>query len=153
MLRFDEKMRCLLIALASAGLVLAAPASKTWANLDQLQPGAPVEVVTSDRAVKGEFVSSSTGSLTIRTRRAEEKFLRPEVVRVVSRTQSRRMRNVLIGVGVGAAIGLAADQTLGAYLRNESNPASARPLIWSLPIALCAGIAAAFPSYPVIYRK
>jgi hypothetical protein len=112
-----------------------------------------IEVVTSDRAEKGEFVSSSTESLTIHTRRGERKFLRPEVVRVVSRTHSRRTRNVLIGVGVGAAIGLVTDRTLGAYLRNESNPASARPLIWALPIALCGGIGAAFPSYPVIYRK
>ena len=63
------------------------------------------------------------------------------------------MRNFLIGVGVGAAIGLIADQTAGAYLRNESNPASARPLIWAVPIALGGAIGAAFPSYSVIYKK
>ena len=51
------------------------------------------------------------------------------------------------------AIGLVTDQTLGTYLRNESNPDNARVLIWTLPIALCGGIGAAFPSYPVIYRK
>ena len=146
-------MRFLLIALASVGLVLAAPASKTWEGLGQIQAGAPIEVVTRDRAEKGEFVSSSTESLTIHTRAGEKKFLRPEVLRVVSRTQSRRARNVLIGAGVGAAIGLVTDQTLGTYLRNESNPASARALIWTLPIALCGGIGAAIPSYPVIYRK
>jgi hypothetical protein len=146
-------MRSLLIALASVGLVLADPVSKTWESLGKLDSGAPIEVVTSDRAEKGEFVSMSTESLTINTRRGEQRFLRKEVLRVVSRRQSRRMRNVLIGVGVGAAIGLATDQTLGAYLRNESNPASARPLIWTLPMAFCGGIGAAFPSYPVIYRK
>ena len=146
-------MRLLLIALASVGLVFAATASKTWESLGQLHSGAQIEVVTNDRAEKGEFVSSSTESLTIHTRHGEQRFLRPEIVRVVSRTQSRRTRNVLIGVGVGAAIGLVTDQTLGAYLRNESNPVSARPLIWTLPIALCGGIGAAFPSYPVIYRK
>jgi hypothetical protein len=146
-------MRSLLIALATVGLVLAAPASKPWGSLGQLNSGAPIEVVTSDRAEKGEFVSSSTESLTIQTRRGERKFLRPEVVRVVSRTQSRRVRNVLIGVGVGAAIGLVTDQTLGAYLRNESNPDNARALIWILPIALCGATGAAFSSYPVIYRK
>src|SRR6202023_952236 len=93
----------LLIALASVGLVLAAPASKTWDSLGQLKSGAPIEVVTSDRAEKREFVSRSTERLTMQTRRGERKVLRPEVVRVVSRTQSRRVRNVLIGVGVGAA--------------------------------------------------
>ena len=154
---FDQKRKRTVrswawIALASVGLVLAAPVSKTWESLGQLKPGAPIEVVTSDRAEKGEFLSSSTESLTIRTRRGEQRFLRSEVVRVVSR-RSRRTRNVLIGVGVGAAIGLVTDQTLGAYLRNESNPVSARPLIWIVPIALCGGVGAAFPSYPVIYKK
>ena len=141
------------IAVASMGIVLAAPASKTWESLGQLKAGVPIEVVTRDHAEEGEFVSSSTESLTIHTRHGEQRFSRPEVVRVVSRTESRRMRNALIGVGVGAAIGLITDQTLGAYLRNESNPASARPLIWILPIAVCGGIGAAFPSHPVIYRK
>jgi hypothetical protein len=145
-------MRFLLIALASAGLVLAAPSSKTWESLGQLQAGAPIEVVTSDHAEKGAFVASSTESLTIKTRGGEHKFLRPEVVRVVSR-HSRRVRNLLIGAGVGAAIGLVTDATLGTYLRNESNPANARALIWTLPIAVGGGIGAAIPSYPVIYRK
>jgi hypothetical protein len=146
-------MRLLLIGLLSVELVLGAPVSKTWESLGRLDSGAQVEVVSSDHAEKGEFVSSTTESLTIHTNRGEQKFLRPEVVRVVSRRQSRRTRNLLIGAGVGAVIGLVTDQTLGAYLRNESNPAIARPLIWTLPIALCGGIGAAFPSYPVIYRK
>jgi len=145
-------MKSLLIALASVGFVLAAPVSKTWESLGKLDSGAPIEVVTRDHAEKGAFASSSTESLTIHTRRGEQRFLRQEVVRVVSR-KSRRIRNVLIGVGVGAAISLITDQTLGTYLRNESNPASARPLIWTVPMAFCGGIGAAFPSYPVIYRK
>lgn len=152
-LKLTTLMRSLLIALASVGLVLAAPASTTWENLGRLRSGAPIEVFTSGRAQKGEFASSSTESLTVRTIGGEQKFLRPEVLRVISRAPSRRMRNALIGVGVGAAAGLAIDQSLGRFLRNESNPSSARPLIWTLPIALCGGIGAAFPSYPVIYRK
>ncbi len=146
-------MKLLLIALASVGLMLAAPVSRTWEDLGKLDSGALIEVVTSDRAQQGEFISSSTESLTIRTNGGEQRFLRTEVMRVVSRRQSRRIRNALIGVGVGAAIGLVTDQTLGAYLRNESNPTSARALIWTLPMAAGAAIGAAFPSYPVIYRK
>jgi hypothetical protein len=146
-------MRLLLIALATVELVAGGPDSRTWESLGKLDAGTPIEVVTSDHAEKGEFVSSSTESLTINTPGGEQRFLRKEVVRVVSRKQSRRMRNLAIGVGVGAGIGLVTDLTLGAYLRNESNPASARPLIWAVPIAVCGGIGAAFPSYRVIYRK
>jgi hypothetical protein len=146
-------IRSLFVALVSVGLALAAPASRTWERLSQLNSGAPIEVVTSDRAEKGEFVTVSTESLTIRTRTGEQRFRRPEVVRVVSRGHSRRIRNFLIGLGAGAAVSLIADQTFGAYLRNESNPESARPLIWTLPIAAGGAIGAAFPSYPVIYRN
>src|SRR4051812_9537282 len=108
-------MRLLLITLVSAGLVFAAPASKTWESLGQLRAGAPIEVVTSDRAEKGEFVSSSTESVTIHTHRGEQKFLRSDVVRVTSRTQTRRVRNALIGVGVGVGISLLTDQTYGRF--------------------------------------
>ncbi len=147
-------MRYLLIALASAGIVLGAPVStKSWEEVGKLSSGSPVEVVTTDRAEKGDFVSSSTESLTIRTSSGERRFVRNEVVRVVSRKQSRRVRNALIGVAAGAAIALVTDQTLGTYLRNESNPSSARPLIWTIPIAVGGGIGAAIPSYRVIYRK
>lgn len=141
------------MVLASTGLLFAAPASKTWEGLGRLKSGDPVEVVTSSGLARGQFVASSTESLTIRTGHGEEKFLRPEVVRVVSRTQSRRLRNMLIGAGAGVVVGLVADQTVGAYLRNESNPDNVRALIWTLPIAIGGGIGAAFPSYPVIYRK
>ena len=148
-----RRMRSLLIALGSIGLALAAPASKTWESLSQLKSGTSIEVVTSDRTERGEFASTSTESLTIRTPRGERRFLRPEVVRVVSHTHSHRMRNALIGLGVGTAVSLVTDQTLGAYLRNESNPDSARALIWTLPIAIGGGIGVAFPGHAVIYRK
>jgi TusA-related sulfurtransferase len=146
-------MKCLLIALVSVGLALAAPVSKTWKALSQVKSGDPVEIITSNRAEKGLFVSVADESLTIQVHGTEERFLRGDVVRVVSRKASHRSRNVLIGVGVGAAIGLVADQTLGTYLRNESNPDTARPLIWTLPIALCGGIGALFPAHRVIYQK
>lgn len=146
-------MKSLLLALASVGLVLAASASKGWENLGRLNPGAPIEVVTGSRGETGEFAASSSESLTIRTPGGERKFLRPEVVQVVARGQSRRARNLLIGIGVGAGIGLLTDQTLGRYLRNESNPPGARPLIWGIPITAGGGIGAAIPSYRVIYRK
>lgn len=142
----------LLIAFATVALGFAEPAARTWESLGRLKSGDPVEVVAGGRAERGEFVSNSTETLIIRTPRGEQAFRRPEVLRVTSR-KSRRIRNALIGVGVGFAVSLVTDKTLGTYLRNESNPASARPLIWTLPMAAGGGIGAAFPSYPVIYRK
>ena len=146
-------MRLLLTVFVCAGLVLAAPASKGWENVGQIQPGTRVEVVTADRGEVGEFVGSSTESLTIRTPAGERKFLRTDVQRVVSRAESHHVRNMLIGAGVGAAVGLVVDQTVGRYLRNESNPDNARPIMWGVPIAVCGGIGALMPGYRVVYRK
>jgi hypothetical protein len=144
-------MRGLVIALLLAGGAAAAP--KTWESLNQLHPGEPIEIIRGDRAVKGDFVSSSTESLTIRTPVGEQRFLRPDVARVISRARSHRLRNALIGAGVGVAISIVTDQTVGTYLRNESNPDAARPVIWTVPIAAGAAIGAAIPSHPTIYRK
>ena len=146
-------MKSALIALLCAPLLLAAPASKSWDNLAQLHSGDQIEVHTASAAAKGAFVSNTTESVTLRDVSGERRFLRPDVLRVVSHARSHRMRNVLIGLGAGVAIAVITDQTAGAYLRNESNPSGARALIWTLPIAGGAGIGAAIPSYRVVYQK
>ena len=147
-----KPMKLLLLALASTGLVLAASQSKTWENLTTLDSGTPVQVLTSTGAEKGEYLASSTESVTLRTPAGEKRIPRQEVKRVVNLGRSKRLRNALIGVGAGAAIGLVADQTIGTYFRNESH-LDDRALIWLVPIAAFGGIGAAFPSHPVVYRK
>ena len=143
--------RLLFLLALSLPLIFAAP--KSWDDLARLRPGAPLEVVVGDHSERGEFVASSEKGLTIRTAGGERNFARQNVLRVVSRAHSHRLRNILIGAGAGAVVGLVADQTLGVYLRNESNPDSARPIIWAVPIGIGAGIGAAVPSHSVIYRK
>jgi hypothetical protein len=144
-----------LLALLTPALVAPAPAAeaKSWESLGQLSPGTPIEVIVGGHSSRGKFVSTSAEQLTIRTATGEMSFPRLDIVRVKSRAGSRRLRNALIGVGVGAAIGLITDQTLGQYFRNESNPASARPLIWSVPIGIGAAAGAAIPSYRTLYKR
>jgi|SRR6185312_13777347 len=146
-------VRLFITVIVSAGLLLAAPDSTTWESLSQLKSGASVEVITRDRAEKGEYLSSSSESLSIRTPNGEQKFLRPDVVRVISRRPLRRLRNMLIGGGIGVAIAAVTDATLGTRLRNESNPENARLLIWSIPIAGGAAIGALRSGHKVIYQK
>ena len=63
------------------------------------------------------------------------------------------MRNVLIGAGIGVALGVTIDQTLGAYFRNEAGENDgARALTYIAPIAIFSAIGAALPSYRTIYR-
>src|SRR6185503_13270468 len=121
---------------------------KTWDRLANLRAGDQLEVVTAAGAGKGAFVSSSTESLTIRDSAGERKFPRAEIVRVTARSQSRRLRNLLIGVGAGVAIGLITDQTLGTRIRNENSSDPVLSLLWVVPIGIGAGVGAAIPSYP-----
>jgi len=146
--------RLFLIALAGSGLLpLAAQPAGSWEDLRSLAAGAPVKVTTAQGKYTGAFVSSSTESLTIRVSGGERKFFRPQVVRVNSQGHWRRLRHIIIGAGIGVAASLVTDKTLGAYLRNETNPPGARAIIWTVPIAIGASVGAAFPAQPVIYRK
>jgi preprotein translocase subunit SecD len=63
------------------------------------------------------------------------------------------VRNILIGAGIGLAVGVAVDQTVGTYFRNEQgNNGGARAVTYIAPIALFAGIGAALSPYRTIYR-
>jgi hypothetical protein len=145
--------RVLIAVLAIAGSLVAASRAEQWAAVGRLSPGTTIEVATATRTERGTFVASSTESITLHTPMGGQKFFRPDVVRVTLLAKSHRMRNMLIGTGVGVGIALTTDQTLGAYLRNESNADNARALIWTIPIAFCGGVGALLPSHPVIYRK
>ena len=78
---------------------------------------------------------------------------RTRVKRVKLRSGSRRVRNTIIGAGIGFAVGLTIDQTLGTYFRNESSEGTgARVLTYLAPAGIFAVIGAAFPAYRTIYR-
>jgi len=60
---------------------------------------------------------------------------------------------VLIGAGIGAALGITIDQTFGVYLRNETGETpGARAITYIAPIGIFAAIGAALPNYRTIYR-
>ena len=143
-------MKLFLLALICTNLLNGGP--KTWDAVGRLRPGTPVAVVTNSCSAIGQVVSSSTEDLTIRTNGREHKFARSEILRVTSRARSKRLRNMLIGAGIGVGISLLADRTIGTYIRNETS-SNVRPFIWTVPIAAGAGIGAALPGYPVIYRR
>ena len=74
--------------------------------------------------------------------------------RVTLLSQSKRRRNLLIGVGIGLGVSLLLDRTLGVYLNNESGYSSgARAAVWIAPPAGFGALgAAAIPSHPVVYK-
>jgi hypothetical protein len=128
--------------------------AEPWDALRGLRPGDRVRITeTSGQEHHGSFVKVSTEAISIAEQKNEVMVERARVRRVKVRSGSRRLRNTMIGAGVGVALGVTIDYTLGTYLRNESGESSAaRALTYITPIGIGAGIAAAFPAYRTLYR-
>ena len=129
--------------------------SHSWANLAALQRGEKIFVIeanaTKERA--GTFLGFNPDALSLRIGTADIAIPRTTVVRVYAQQTNKRVRNALIGVAIGAGIGLLVDQTLGRYLRNESNPDNARALIWVTSMAVGGTLGAVIPGRKTVYQR
>lgn len=141
----------IVMLLACSGLSLPA---QSWEALSALAPGDKIKVAdAAGRQHHGRLNAVSNQSLSLETGRGIVEIERARVSQVQVRASSRRMRNILIGAGIGLALGVAFDQTAGRYLRNETGEsAGTRTATYVAPIALFAGIGAALSPYRTIYR-
>jgi len=128
--------------------------AQAWDTLRGLKPGDNIKVLELTGAEhKGAFVSMAADAITLRAAKSEASVERTRIRRVQLRSSARRARNFAIGAGIGLAVGLVTDQTLGTYLRNESNPSSGtRALTYIAPLGIFGAIAAARPAYRTIYK-
>ena len=138
-------------AVLLCGLPLAA---ESWDVVRGLDPGRPVEVRNAageDR--RGALRAVSADSISLQTDKGEITFQRADVRRVRVKSGSRRVRSILIGVAIGATIGLIADNTVGAYVRNETGEGTgARAVTYLAPIGIFGAIGAALSPYRTVYR-
>ncbi|MGE5646918.1 MAG: hypothetical protein ACM336_14115 [Acidobacteriota bacterium] len=127
---------------------------QNWDALRGLKAGDAVKVFETDgRQHKGTFRAVSSDAISLETQRSEMSIERSRVGRVQIRSASRRLRNALIGAGIGVATGLTVDQTLGVRIRNESNESGgARAVTYMAPIGLFAAIGGARPAYRTVYE-
>lgn len=140
----------IVVALLTCGIALRA---QSWDELRGLNPGDRVKVVdTSGQQHKGVFTAVSADAISLEKDNSQIAIERSRVRRVQVRSTSRRVRNALIWSGIGVAVGATLDQTLGTYIRNESQESGgARALTYIAPIALFGGITAARPAYRTVY--
>lgn len=143
------------LALAAA-LVLSALsprlAAQSWDGLRVLKTGDRIRVLDMEGTERsGRFQTLSGDSLGFESSRKVVAVERARVRQVQVRSSAHRVRNALIGAGIGLAIAVAVDQTLGKEFRNEGGE-SFRAITYVAPIALFGGIGAALPGYRTIYR-
>ena len=141
-----------LAALLLCGSIIQA---QTWDTLGGLRPGDRVKILDYAGEVhKGAFAAFTADAISVRTGKGETSIERRRVRRVQVRSSARRVRNILIGAGLGVAAGVVADQSIGRSLRNEIGESSGvRAAGYIAPIGLFAGIGAALPAYKTVYRS
>jgi hypothetical protein len=128
---------------------------QSWDSLRELKSGERIRVLEiAGTEHKGAFSTISNDAITIRTSKGEVAIDRARTRRVQVASNTRRVRNAVIGAAIGVAVGVTVDQTLGTYFRNESGETgAARAVTYVAPIAIFSGIGAALPSWRTLYQK
>ncbi len=148
----------LVTTIFSISLPAQEPGEHSWENLQQLRVGQKIEVVdTNLKKHKGTFLSFSEEAISLRVKKEEVAVQREDVFRVSLREKSKRLRNALIGLAIGAGAGVAAaeisvrtDQPIGRF-RGEYRSIAYVVLV-PVGLGVGAGIGAGFPGYQTIYR-
>ncbi|MCH8947858.1 MAG: hypothetical protein IH789_09570 [Acidobacteria bacterium] len=120
--------------------------------------GQKIEVVdTNLKKLKGTFLSFSEEAISLRVKKQEVAVQREDVFRVSLRKKSKRLRNVLIGLAIGAGAGAALAAADSARASDPGLGPDLRFIAYAILVpvggAVGAGIGAAFPpGYQTIYR-
>jgi hypothetical protein len=126
--------------------------AQSWDRLRELKPGERVKVLeTAGQEHQGTFRGATADAVQIGTDKSELTIERARVKRVQVRSNARRARKAAILGGIGLAIGVTVDQTLGVRLRNEGD-STGRAAMYAVPIGLLGGIGASFPGYDTVYK-
>jgi len=122
-----------------------------WSNLERIRAGEKIQVVRQDKkTVNGSFESFSAESLVVRQKSGALVIPKNEIVRVSATEQGHRMRNLAIGAAAGAGAGYLA----GRAATNRWNGQTEFAVTFATLIGAGggAGLGAAIPGYPTIYR-
>jgi len=156
-------MKNLLLAILTLTVIPLLPCARagedSWDNLRILRVGEKIQVVDQKlKSFTGTFVGVAEEAISFQVGRDPVTVQRPDVLRVTSRERTRRGRNALIGLGIGAAAGVAGmvialeKSTTGpVYYDGEGAAWLAAGAVWGGGVG--AGVGAAFPSHPTIYRS
>jgi len=132
----------------------------SWENLNTLRPGQKIEVVeTNLKKDTGRFAAVSDDAIRINESTGEQSIPRASVMRVTLRHNKHRLRNALIGGGVGAGAGAVlaavADTPcppMQSFCINPISRGGAAGIGAAAGFIPGAVVGAVIPSHPTIYR-
>ncbi len=147
--------------LAAALLLLAATVaaqtnSSNWNAVKVLTAGTEVRIQSGSRTVRGNIDGVTEDAILMRTRKGQETFKQPDVMRVSLRESGHRTRNALIGLGIGAGVGLGVGAAADASCKSFCFGGNLGKAVFT-PVGAIVGIAvgALIPAggWREIYRK
>jgi hypothetical protein len=141
--------RCLLmICISLFAATGTAKAQDDWGRVAALPAGTKVRVTKMDGSVQKSLVEAATaGALRLQS----GELAKTDVRRITNLSKNHRLRNALIGAGIGVVGGVILDKTAGERFRNEGRELNGA--LYGASIGIGAAIGALIPSHPVIYRS
>ena len=144
-----------ILLVIGCGIPVAAQSGpmRSWDTVRAVKPGEQIQIRDAEgNRHHGTLTSVSADAITLQTRRGPLSIDASRVRTVQTPSSSRRLRNLVIGAAIGVGVGVAIDQSVGTYLRNESGfGPGARAVTYVAPIAVGGGLGA-LPAYRTIYR-
>ena len=112
----------MIVFLSVLAIAEGKPPISDWGNVQMIASGTQIRVVAGKaKAVSGALVSvTDTTIMLLSVGAGQQPFDKAQVASVSVKKQGHRLRNTLIGLGVGFGIGLA----IGGKYTDESRPAS-----------------------------
>jgi hypothetical protein len=115
-----KRIAAITILMLSAQALRGEPSVHSWDNLRQLRAGQRIAVTDMKlKTAQGEFAGYSENAVSLGVGGNEISIPREQVFSVKNREKSHRRRNVLLGLAIGAAGGLAAASVRGATYHEE----------------------------------
>jgi outer membrane lipoprotein SlyB len=149
----DVRSTLFLIFFSAVPCALLAQANQaSWSALSGLRPGQKIEVAdTSSKKHSGTFLNVSDTAISTQGNASEQTTLRPQVRSVRLMESSHRMRNALIGAGIGAGAGggiTAAAWEQHGFLGSKGTGAAVGAIIGGVAGAIVGVLS---PSHKTIY--
>ena len=143
----------LLLLLASALLggdgTADPPNKRSWNSLTSLRAGQKIQVKTRTTGNwKGTFLAFTPDSISIYAKNSDREIPRSEVLAVKRSSGAVRLRNTLIGAGIGAAAGA------GIALPNMNQGDAAYSALGYAALAMVTStvVGAVLPAYATVYE-
>jgi hypothetical protein len=134
--------------------VFAAPvlAQDGWARVVSLPMGTKISVSQRGASTNTGLIQAVTADVIRMNSGAQAiTIAKGDTTKVVNLSRNHRLRNLLIGAGIGVIGGVILDKTANTRFTNEGSSYSGA--FYGASIAIGAGIGALIPSHPVIYRS